>query len=97
MRARCNRYTTDLRSERAHDGPVTMTMSFDSREVRDGALESGMAKGVADVSIASTRNAPLDKRSAQSNNNRVPYGKIQDLRPVPVKQYFIREDDCGAF
>jgi uncharacterized protein YndB with AHSA1/START domain len=26
---------------------VTMTMSFDSREVRDGALESGMAKGVA--------------------------------------------------
>lgn len=26
---------------------VTMTMSFDSREVRDGALESGMEKGVA--------------------------------------------------
>jgi uncharacterized protein YndB with AHSA1/START domain len=26
---------------------VTMTMSFDSREVRDGALESGMEKGVS--------------------------------------------------
>ena len=26
---------------------VTMTMSFDSREIRDGALESGMEKGVA--------------------------------------------------
>jgi uncharacterized protein YndB with AHSA1/START domain len=33
--------------ERSGATMVTMTMSFDSREIRDGALQSGMEKGVA--------------------------------------------------
>jgi uncharacterized protein YndB with AHSA1/START domain len=38
---------TTIFDEHHRTTTLTMTMSFDSREVRDGALESGMEKGVA--------------------------------------------------